>query len=69
MRHEELLMRGAALLQEDAVAEQGSCAVGEKQWACPDCVKDSDGKCQAQRSAEERRQVAAGLLVLAKVVA
>ncbi len=69
MRREELLLRGAALLQEDARAEQGSCVFGNKQWACQDCKKDRDGLCQAQRNAKERRDVAAGLIVLAKAVA
>ena len=66
MRREELLLKGAAMLQQDAIDEQASCAVGDKEWACPDCKKQRDGKCQAQRNVEERRQVAAGLIVLAK---
>lgn len=68
MRREELLMRGAAMLQEDATCEQESCAVGDEQWACPDCKKEPDGKCQAMRNVEERRTVAAGLLVMARAV-
>lgn len=58
----------AYLLQEDADATEGSCAVGENKWACPDCKTDADGKCQAQRSAEDRRRTAAKLLVLAKAL-
>ena len=66
MRREEILMRAAAMLQTDACDEMHSCSVGDKEWACPDCKKDSDRKCQAQRNVEERRQVAAGLLIMAR---
>jgi len=60
-------MRAAALLLlEDADAEQESCAVGDTQWACADCVKESDGKCQAMRNVEIRRKVAVSLDLLAK---
>lgn len=64
MRTREILTQAAALLQEDATAEQESCAIGEKQLACPDCTKDRDGKCQPMRNVEERRKAAAGLLVM-----
>lgn len=66
MRREELLMGAAAMLTQDAIDEQHSCAVGDKDWACPDCKKERDGKCQAQRNVEERRQVAVGLLAMAR---
>jgi len=61
-----MLRKAAALLLEDAAAEEGSCAVGEKLWACPDCKKEWDGKCPAQRHVEERRQVSAWLVALAR---
>jgi len=66
VRREELLLRGAALLLEDATAEEKSCSVGERLWACPDCKKDPDGKCQAQRNAEQRREAAAGLIAMGR---
>jgi len=58
------LRRAAKLLAEDADAEQESCAVGDRQWTCADCKKDSDGKCQAMRNVEIRRKVAASLALM-----
>jgi len=66
MTREELLLRGAALLLEDATAEEKSCSVGERLWACPDCNKEPDGKCQAQRNTEQRREAAAGLIAMGR---
>ncbi len=66
MNSASVLKTAALLLHEDADAEQQSCAVGEKQWACADCKKDSHGKCQAMHNAEIRRKVAVRLEVIAK---
>lgn len=60
------MLRAAELLNEDAMAGIQSCAVREKLWACPDCVKGEDGKCVERRASEERNDVADRLLLLAK---
>lgn len=66
MKPEELFTKAAALLQEDATAEEESCMVGDRKWACPDCRKESDGRCQAMRNVHERRKVSAALLMMAR---
>lgn len=65
MNRQTLIERAAALLEEDATAEEESCMVGDKKWTCPDCPKGADGKCQPMRSVEERRKIAAALRLIA----
>lgn len=68
MKTPDALKVAAALLREDATAEQESCAVGDKQWACADCVKDADGKCQPMRNVEVRVRTAATLEMIAEAM-
>ena len=61
----QVMKRAANLLNEDAIAGKQSCMVGEKPWACPDCVK-VDGKCNARFAHDLRVQTAASLIVMAE---
>lgn len=56
----------AALLREDAQAEEESCMVGYKLWTCADCPRDQHGKCKAQHNVENRHKTAAALEYLAE---
>lgn len=57
----------AALLREDADAEEESCSIGDRLWTCPDCPRDQHGKCQPQYNVENRRKCAAALELFAEV--
>lgn len=61
------LRRAADLLREDAHDLAQSCERATEPpqaWACEDCVKDSDGKCNARRAYEERLEIAARVELL-----
>lgn len=60
------MLRATQLLDEDAQAGLESCQVGDRKWACGDCEKDIEGKCQAQNAHDERRRVAVSLRLLAE---
>ena len=55
-----VLTRAAELLEEDAQAEQQSCSIGKRQWACKDCPINAQprGTCPAKVHSTERRRVA-----------
>jgi hypothetical protein len=38
MTKAELMRHAAVLLAQEAMAVRGSCRVGEKDWACEDCI-------------------------------
>lgn len=70
MTPKAVLLRAAQLLDEDAQLTYECCerATDPPQpWACDDCVKDEDGKCNAMRAHDERTAISAKLQLMAEV--